>query len=132
MNGRNSKRGRRNTFVTPAIAWSTASTFPALCRVDGCWRRSGFGTGCAPDEHSPPERGSSAKSHLRPSASRIILDANLLHTTDSKYVEKKGYLSRYSHERMVELRESRSEPIHEFGSEEEWSRCLRDDLTRFV
>lgn len=58
--------------------------------------------------------------------------SNLLHTTDSKYVEKKGYLSRYSHERMVALRESRSEPIHEFGSEEEWSRCLRDDLTRFV
>jgi ubiquinone/menaquinone biosynthesis C-methylase UbiE len=60
------------------------------------------------------------------------LVANLLHTTDSKYVEKKGYLSRYAHERMVALRESRSEPVHEFGTEEEWSRCLRDDLTRFV
>src|ERR1043165_5481983 len=46
--------------------------------------------------------------------------ASLLHTTDSKYVEKKGYLSHYSHERMVALREARSEPLHEFGTEEEW------------
>lgn len=60
------------------------------------------------------------------------MGANPLHTTDSKYVEKKGFLSRYSHERMVVLRESRSEPVHEFGTEEEWSRCLKDDLTRFV
>jgi ubiquinone/menaquinone biosynthesis C-methylase UbiE len=69
---------------------------------------------------------------LRWAVARIILGVNLLHTTDSKYVEKRGYLSRYSHERMVALRESRSEPAHEFGTEEEWSRCLRDDLTRFV
>jgi ubiquinone/menaquinone biosynthesis C-methylase UbiE len=55
-----------------------------------------------------------------------------LHTTDSKYVEKKSYLSRYAHERMVALRESRGEPVHEFGSEEEWARCLKEDLSRFV
>jgi ubiquinone/menaquinone biosynthesis C-methylase UbiE len=55
-----------------------------------------------------------------------------LHTTDSKYVEKKGYLSRYAHERMVVLRESRSEPVHEFGTEEEWARCLKEDLSLFV
>jgi ubiquinone/menaquinone biosynthesis C-methylase UbiE len=74
----------------------------------------------------------SSKSHLRRTALPTILGANLLHTTDSKYVDRKGYLSRYSHERMVAVRESCSEPIHEFGTEEEWSRCLRDDLTRFV
>jgi ubiquinone/menaquinone biosynthesis C-methylase UbiE len=33
---------------------------------------------------------------------------------------------------MVALRDSRSEPSHEFGTEEEWSRSLKDDLTRFV
>src|SRR5690348_17174686 len=33
---------------------------------------------------------------------------------------------------MVALRESRSEPVHEFGTEEEWARCLKEDLSRFV
>jgi len=73
-----------------------------------------------------------ARTDLRWAGRRIILCANLLHTTDSKYIEKREYLSRYSHERLVALRESKSEPLHEFGTEEEWSRCLRDDLTRFV
>jgi ubiquinone/menaquinone biosynthesis C-methylase UbiE len=33
---------------------------------------------------------------------------------------------------MVALRESRGDPGHEFGTDAEWARCLRNDLTRFV
>ena len=50
----------------------------------------------------------------------------------SRYVEKRGYLSRYSHERMVQAREARAEPIHEFGSEAAWTRSLRQELPRFI
>jgi len=55
-----------------------------------------------------------------------------LSATESKYVERKGYLSRYAHERMVTRREERSDPTHEFGSEAEWTRCLKEELPRFI
>jgi len=60
------------------------------------------------------------------------IKSDFVPTNDSKYVEKKAYLSRYAHERMVTQRESRSEPAHEFGSDEEWSRSLREDLPPFI
>ena len=55
-----------------------------------------------------------------------------LSTTESKYIDRKSYLSRYAHERMVALREARSDPTHEFGSEAEWTRCLKQELPRFI
>jgi ubiquinone/menaquinone biosynthesis C-methylase UbiE len=55
-----------------------------------------------------------------------------VNTFASRYIEKKSYLSRYSHERMVKLREARGEPIHEFGTEEAWARSLREELPRFI
>jgi SAM-dependent methyltransferase len=33
---------------------------------------------------------------------------------------------------MVKARETRAEPIHEFGSEEAWARSLRQELAKFV
>jgi ubiquinone/menaquinone biosynthesis C-methylase UbiE len=53
-------------------------------------------------------------------------------TPESKYIEKKGYLSHYTHEQMVNRREAASDPSLEFGSEKEWTRHLREDLPRFI
>ncbi len=53
-------------------------------------------------------------------------------TAESKYVEKKAYLSRYSHERVVALRESDARLTAEFGDEERWRRCIKEELSRFV
>jgi ubiquinone/menaquinone biosynthesis C-methylase UbiE len=55
-----------------------------------------------------------------------------LHTTESKYIEKKGYLSRYTHERSVAHREGAEHWQAEFGDEQEWTRQLREVLPRFV
>jgi ubiquinone/menaquinone biosynthesis C-methylase UbiE len=52
-------------------------------------------------------------------------------TSESKYIEKKAYLSSYSHERTIELRESAHRsisPAHEAG----WLRSVQRDLPRFV
>ncbi|HTL54655.1 MAG TPA: class I SAM-dependent methyltransferase [Candidatus Limnocylindrales bacterium] len=46
---------------------------------------------------------------------------------ESKYIQKKGYLSRYSHERTVALREGAVR-----CGEEEWLRSVREDLPKFV
>ncbi len=51
---------------------------------------------------------------------------------ESKYLERKEYLSRYTHQRMVQKREASSDPSQEFGSEREWSRALKEDLPRFI
>src|SRR2546423_795487 len=55
-----------------------------------------------------------------------------VNTLGSRYIEKKSYLSRYSHERMVRMREARGEPVHEFGSEEAWATMLREHLPKFI
>ncbi len=51
---------------------------------------------------------------------------------ESKYIEKKGYLSRYAHEGMVARREASADPSQEFGSHEAWARALKEDLPRFI
>lgn len=48
-------------------------------------------------------------------------------TTESRYVQKHGYLSRYSHERTVALREAA--PVL---SETEWLRNLQQELPKFI
>ena len=53
-------------------------------------------------------------------------------TTESKYIEKKGYLSRYAHERSVARRESAERLELEFGDQEKWLRVVKEELTKFV
>jgi ubiquinone/menaquinone biosynthesis C-methylase UbiE len=48
--------------------------------------------------------------------------------TESRYIEKTNYLSRYAHERLVAKRE----PILDAASEARWLRSLQKDLSRFV
>jgi len=52
-------------------------------------------------------------------------------TSGSRYIEKEGYLSSYSHERTIELRESAHRSITA-AQEAEWLRSLRRDLPRFI
>ncbi len=49
---------------------------------------------------------------------------------ESKYVEKKAYLSRYTHERSVALRESEDRLKAEFNAE--WLRSVKEDLPKFI
>lgn len=53
-----------------------------------------------------------------------------MHTTESKYVEKKSYLSRYSHERMVAQRETDTRLAEEFT--DDWYRAAREEWPKFV
>jgi SAM-dependent methyltransferase len=55
-----------------------------------------------------------------------------LTNSESKYIEKRSYLSRYAHEGMVARREASGDPSKEFGSHEAWSRALKEDLPRFI
>ena len=52
--------------------------------------------------------------------------------TESKYIEKKKYLSRYAHERTVALRESAAKLALGPGAEAEWMRVLQEDLPKFI
>src|SRR5438105_9536806 len=73
-----------------------------------------------------------AKTSL-PNRPHLGKDVSLaVNTLGSRYIERKGYLSRYSHQHMVQVRETRGEPVHEFGSEEAWAKSLRQDLPRFI
>jgi ubiquinone/menaquinone biosynthesis C-methylase UbiE len=54
-----------------------------------------------------------------------------VNSVESRYIEKKSYLSRYSHERTVALREQEPLPS-EKQNEVEWARFLRHDLSKFV
>lgn len=49
---------------------------------------------------------------------------------ESKYIEKKSYLSRYSHERSVAKRESEDRLRAEFT--DEWLRSVKVDLPQFI
>ena len=53
-----------------------------------------------------------------------------MHTTESKYIEKKSYLSRYTHERAVAARESVERLESEFG--DDWLRSVKEELPRFI
>jgi SAM-dependent methyltransferase len=53
-----------------------------------------------------------------------------MNTAESRYVEKKSYLSRYAHEWVVGARESEERLAREFT--EDWYRSAREDLPKFV
>jgi SAM-dependent methyltransferase len=53
-----------------------------------------------------------------------------VHTAESKYIEKKSYLSRYSHERTVFLRESDERINAEFNND--WLKTVKEELPRFI
>ena len=53
-------------------------------------------------------------------------------TAESKYIEKKAYLSRYAHERTVAVRESAARKAKESGAEAEWLRSVQEDWPRFI
>jgi ubiquinone/menaquinone biosynthesis C-methylase UbiE len=53
-------------------------------------------------------------------------------TTDSKYVERKAYLSRYAHERTLAVREAAAKAAAESGNEAAWLRSLKEELPRFI
>jgi ubiquinone/menaquinone biosynthesis C-methylase UbiE len=51
---------------------------------------------------------------------------------ESRYVEKKQYLSRYSHERIVAVRESRTHPSPELGEGDLSNRAFKDEVAQLV
>ena len=53
-----------------------------------------------------------------------------MNTTESSYIERKSYLSRYSHERGVAARESEQRLATEFSAE--WFRSAKEDLPKFI
>jgi ubiquinone/menaquinone biosynthesis C-methylase UbiE len=55
-----------------------------------------------------------------------------VHSAESKYVDRKSYLSRYAHERTLALRESAARLGMESENEEEWLRCVKEDFPRFI
>jgi ubiquinone/menaquinone biosynthesis C-methylase UbiE len=57
---------------------------------------------------------------------------NSVSATESKYVEKTGFLSRYSHERTVALRDASARRAVQSGDEAGWLRSLGEDLPRFI
>jgi ubiquinone/menaquinone biosynthesis C-methylase UbiE len=50
--------------------------------------------------------------------------------TDTKYIDKSGYLSRYAHERTVGLREAQAQLA--LGNEADWLKKLEQQLPRFI
>ena len=53
-------------------------------------------------------------------------------TSQSKYVEKKDYLSRYAHERTVAVRESAARHAAESGDEAAWLGSVQKELPKFI
>jgi len=51
---------------------------------------------------------------------------------ESIYIEKKGFLSDLAHQDELAFRESKDHLALEFGSEEEWLRCVTDEFPRFI
>jgi len=54
-----------------------------------------------------------------------------LSKAESKYIEKKAYLSRYTHERILALREAQA-PASGCGDEAEWGRFLKQEVRKFI
>ena len=50
---------------------------------------------------------------------------------ESKYIEKKAYLSRYTHERILALREAEA-PASGWGDEAAWARFLKKEARKFI
>ncbi len=69
---------------------------------------------------------------LRSEAAPSTLLASPVSTCQSRYIEKKGYLSRYAHERTVELRNLAARRAAESGSEAKWLRAVQEDLPKFI
>jgi ubiquinone/menaquinone biosynthesis C-methylase UbiE len=55
-----------------------------------------------------------------------------MNTAESKYIENKAYLSRCAREWTLALQESRTRPTLEFGREDEWPRCVKGDLPKYI
>lgn len=55
-----------------------------------------------------------------------------LSTNESKYVEKKAYLSQLAHSSELAFREADDHLQTEFGSEAEWLRCVQEDFPKFI
>jgi SAM-dependent methyltransferase len=55
-----------------------------------------------------------------------------MRNTESPYIEKKKYLSRYAHERELSFRETDDHLNTEFGSEAEWLRCIKEDFPKYI
>jgi ubiquinone/menaquinone biosynthesis C-methylase UbiE len=55
-----------------------------------------------------------------------------VHSAESKYIDRKSYLSRYAHERTLALRESAARLGMESDNEAEWLRCVKEDFPRFI
>ena len=53
-------------------------------------------------------------------------------TTESKYVEKKNYLSRYAHEHIVAQREAAARQAAGSGPEAKWLRAVQEELPRYL
>ena len=51
---------------------------------------------------------------------------------ESKYIEKQSYLSRYADERTQALPEVQARRANEFGDEQEWLRCVQEDLPKYI
>ncbi len=52
-------------------------------------------------------------------------------TGESRYIDKKDYVSRYAEQRTLRLREERAR-AHEFADEKDWLRSVKEDLPRFI
>jgi len=55
-----------------------------------------------------------------------------LSANESKYVEKKAYLSQLAHASELAFREADDHLNTEFGSEAEWLRCVQEDFPKFI
>jgi ubiquinone/menaquinone biosynthesis C-methylase UbiE len=53
-------------------------------------------------------------------------------TSESKYVEKKGYTSRQAHEQNLALLETAHRHASEFGDEAQWFRCVQQDFPKYL
>src|SRR3974377_1418627 len=51
---------------------------------------------------------------------------------ESKYIENKAYLARCAREQTLAFREATDRLATEYGSEEEWLRCVNDTFPKFI
>jgi ubiquinone/menaquinone biosynthesis C-methylase UbiE len=55
-----------------------------------------------------------------------------MNTAESKYLENKAYLARCAREQTLAFRETAGRLATEFGSEEDWLRCVKDTFPKFI
>lgn len=63
-------------------------------------------------------------------AGGVAFSLQSVNTGESKYIEKKDYLSRYTHEHAVTARETDDRLKAEFNAE--WQRSVKEDLPKFI